>query len=164
MDSNIENKDSAGTETAANEEVSPAAEETGAGVLNPPVNVDEDNDVSPPATSCKVPKKKTKPKARNSGGSNDLDIELKKLTQRRINVAGAPKMPLNSYVRFMNDRREQLRREFPNRTALEHTKMIGEEWHQLSEDRRAPYMEAAAKDRALLVKYYLVMNFGFKRI
>ncbi|KAH8413797.1 hypothetical protein KR222_008364, partial [Zaprionus bogoriensis] len=108
----------------------------------------EDNEVSPPA-SCKAVKKKGKPKGRNSGASIDLDTELKKLTQRRINVAGAPKMPLNSYVRFMNDRREQLRREFPNRTALEHTKMIGEEWHQLSEDRRAPYMEAAAKDRAL---------------
>lgn len=149
MESNLENKDTLGTESIANEEVSPATEDAGTGLITKPLNAEEENDVSPPATSCKVPKKKSKPKARNSGGSNDLDIELKKLTQRRINVAGAPKMPLNSYVRFMNDRREQLRREYPNRTALEHTKMIGEEWHQLSDDRRAPYMEAAAKDRAL---------------
>ncbi|KAH8299597.1 hypothetical protein KR044_003434, partial [Drosophila immigrans] len=97
----------------------------------------------------KAAKKKNKGKAKGGAASNNLDNELKKLTQRRINVAGAPKMPLNSYVRFMNDRREQLRREHPNRTALEHTKMIGEEWHQLTEDRRAPYMEAAAKDKAL---------------
>lgn len=145
MDSHQENKDAVGNESTANDEVNPTLEESAA----KPVIAEEENDVSPPASTGKVPKKKAKAKARNSGGSNDLDLELKKLTQRRINVAGAPKMPLNSYVRFMNDRREQLRREYPNRTALEHTKMIGEEWHQLSEERRQPYMEAAAKDRAL---------------
>ncbi|XP_016929332.3 high mobility group protein 20A [Drosophila suzukii] len=93
-------------------------------------------------------KKKTKnPKGRHS--ESDLGSELKKLAQRRINVAGAPKMPLNGYVRFMNDRREQLRREQPQRTALEHTRIIGEEWHQLPEERKVPYMEAAAKDKAI---------------
>ncbi|XP_034480183.1 high mobility group protein 20A [Drosophila innubila] len=112
-------------------------------------NADEENDVSASPASGKLVKKKTKTKARNSVAGNDLDTELKKLSQRRINVAGAPKMPLNAYVRFMNDRREELRRELPQRTALEHTKIIGEEWHQLTEDRRTPYMEAAAKDKAL---------------
>ncbi|EDV55415.1 high mobility group protein 20A [Drosophila erecta] len=93
-------------------------------------------------------KKKTKnPKGRHS--DSDMGSELKKLAQRRINVAGAPKMPLNGYVRFMNDRREELRREQPQRTALEHTRIIGEEWHQLPEERKAPYMEAAAKDKAI---------------
>jgi len=93
-------------------------------------------------------KKKTKiSKGRHS--ESDLGSELKKLAQRRINVAGAPKMPLNGYVRFMNDRREQLRREQPQRTALEHTRIIGEEWHQLPEERKVPYMEAAAKDKAM---------------
>ncbi|KAL7736419.1 hypothetical protein ACLKA6_014880 [Drosophila palustris] len=113
-------------------------------------NVDEDLDVSPSPASGKMTKKKNKTKAKgNSIAGNDLDTDLKKLTQRRINVAGAPKMPYNAYVRFMNDRREELRREYPQRTALEHTKMIGEEWHQLTEERRTPYMEAAAKDKAL---------------
>ncbi|KAH8372856.1 hypothetical protein KR009_006592 [Drosophila setifemur] len=86
-------------------------------------------------------------KGRHSQG--DPETELKKLAQRRINVAGAPKMPLNGYVRFMNDRREELRREQPHRTALEHTKIIGEEWHQLPDERKMPYMEAAAKDKAI---------------
>lgn len=88
-------------------------------------------------------------KKSKKGRHSEEEMELKKLTQRRINVAGAPKMPLNGYVRFMNDRREELRREQPHRTALEHTKIIGEEWHQLSEDRKMPYMEAAAKDKAM---------------
>ncbi|KAH8371346.1 hypothetical protein KR093_007021 [Drosophila rubida] len=130
-----------------NETSKATGEETSADLLTKS-NADVDNDVSPPPGSGKAAKKKNKGKAKGAA-SNNLDSELKKLTQRRINVAGAPKMPLNSYVRFMNDRREQLRREHPNRTALEHTKMIGEEWHQLTEDRRAPYMEAAAKDKAL---------------
>ncbi|KAH8353946.1 hypothetical protein KR067_005464 [Drosophila pandora] len=88
-------------------------------------------------------------KKSKKGRHSEEEMEFKKLAQRRINVAGAPKMPLNGYVRFMNDRREELRREQPHRTALEHTKIIGEEWHQLSEDRKMPYMEAAAKDKAI---------------
>ncbi|XP_017027840.1 high mobility group protein 20A [Drosophila kikkawai] len=91
---------------------------------------------------AKTPKK-------TKGQKANVESELKKLAQRRINVAGAPKMPLNGYVRFMNDRREELRREQPHRTALEHTKIIGEEWHQLPEERKVPYMEAAAKDKAV---------------
>ncbi|EDW32796.1 GL10158 [Drosophila persimilis] len=101
-------------------------------------------------------------KNKNSKGPQSdmvMDPEIKKLTQRRINVAGAPKMPLNGYVRFMNDRREELRREQPQRTALEHTKIIGEEWHLLPEERKVPYMEAAAKDKAL---YQEQMHLFFK--
>ncbi|XP_060660554.1 SWI/SNF-related matrix-associated actin-dependent regulator of chromatin subfamily E member 1-related [Drosophila nasuta] len=148
MDSKSESKINATSgSTTANESCEPAGEETTADLLSKS-SADVDNDVSPPPGGGKGATKKIKGKAKGAA-SNNLDNELKKLTQRRINVAGAPKMPLNSYVRFMNDRREQLRREHPNRTALEHTKMIGEEWHQLTEDRRAPYMEAAAKDKAL---------------
>lgn len=96
---------------------------------------------------AKGKKKAKNPKGRHS--DSDIGSELKKLAQRRINVAGAPKMPLNGYVRFMNDRREELRREQPQRTALEHTRIIGEEWHQLPEERKLPYIEAAAKDKAI---------------
>ncbi|XP_064551680.1 high mobility group protein 20A [Drosophila montana] len=145
MDNKQENKGVVSHEATANGSADATVEVPDAAKS---VNADEENDVSPP-TGGKVTKKKNKPKGRSPVAGTDLDTELKKLTQRRINVAGAPKMPLNSYVRFMNDRREQLRREHPNRTALEHTKMIGEEWHQLTEDRKAPYMEAAAKDKAL---------------
>ncbi|KAH8271611.1 hypothetical protein KR018_011125 [Drosophila ironensis] len=99
----------------------------------------------PPAG--KTPAKKPK-KGKKADASNQ-ETGLKKLAQRRINVAGAPKMPLNGYVRFMNDRREELRRERPQCTALEHTKIIGEEWHNLPEERKQPYMEAAAKDKAI---------------
>ncbi|XP_030375416.1 high mobility group protein 20A [Scaptodrosophila lebanonensis] len=105
----------------------------------------------------KAGKNKCSPKARRTVAGTDTSIEpdIRKLKQRRINVAGAPKMPLNGYVRFMNDRREMLRRDYPNRTALEHTKMIGEEWQALPDERKAPYLDAAAKDRA---KYHEELN------
>ncbi|XP_017000686.2 high mobility group protein 20A [Drosophila takahashii] len=106
----------------------------------------EDLEEDKPGAKGKKNKPKN-PKGRHS--ESDVGSELKKLAQRRINVAGAPKMPLNGYVRFMNDRREELRREQPTRTALEHTRIIGEEWHQLPEERKVPYMEAAAKDKAI---------------
>lgn len=107
----------------------------------------EDFDEDKP-TPAKAPKRAKGQKVSRHSESA-LETELKKLAQRRINVAGAPKMPLNGYVRFMNDRREELRREQPHRTALEHTKIIGEEWHQLPDERKVPYMEAAAKDKAV---------------
>lgn len=47
----------------------------------------------------------------------------------------------------MNDRRETLRKEQPQKTAMEHTKLIGEEWNQLSEERKTPYMKAAEVDK-----------------
>lgn len=47
----------------------------------------------------------------------------------------------------MNDRRETLRKEYPDKSAIEHTRIIGEEWHQLPVEKKTPYMEAAEKDR-----------------
>ncbi|EDW73810.1 uncharacterized protein Dwil_GK19656 [Drosophila willistoni] len=125
---------------------SPSLDTTAETTESAPNDVDVDeNDKKTSASGAGKGKKG----AKGRRSDTDLDTKLKKLTQRRINVAGAPKMPLNGYVRFMNDRREQLRKEQPQRTALEHTKIIGEEWHQLTEEKKAPYMEAAAKDKAI---------------
>ncbi|TNN67448.1 High mobility group protein 20A [Liparis tanakae] len=43
----------------------------------------------------------------------------------------APKAPLTGYVRFMNDRREQLRAERPDVPFPEITRMLGNEWSKL---------------------------------
>ncbi|KAM7346361.1 high mobility group protein 2 [Cochliomyia hominivorax] len=75
-----------------------------------------------------------------------------RLKRRKINVAGAPKMPLTGYVRYMNDRRESLRKEHPNKTSNEHTKMIGEEWHSLPADVKSSYLKAADVDKQRYVK------------
>ncbi|XP_067637272.1 high mobility group protein 20A [Eurosta solidaginis] len=87
---------------------------------------------------------------RGSGGGGSTaseDDQSFRLKRRKIKVAGAPKMPLTGYVRYMNDRREILRKEFPTKTAMEHTKMIGEEWQKMTEEKKAPYMKAAEVDK-----------------
>lgn len=45
--------------------------------------------------------------------------------------SNAPKAPLTGYVRFMNDRREQLRAERPDVPFPEITRMLGNEWSKL---------------------------------
>ncbi|SPP74403.1 high mobility group protein 20A [Drosophila guanche] len=142
-------------------EESPAAQPTASESLgSAPIEAhNEEGEKLQKTPTGKGSKKNKSSKAAQSVSIAVMDPEIKKLTQRRINVAGAPKMPLNGYVRFMNDRREELRREQPQRTALEHTKIIGEEWHQLPEERKVPYMEAAAKDKAL---YQEQMQLFFK--
>lgn len=47
----------------------------------------------------------------------------------------------------MNDRRESARKEFPNKTNIEITKQIGEEWQSLPGGIKAEYLEAAEKDK-----------------
>ena len=43
----------------------------------------------------------------------------------------APKPALNGYLRFLNERREVLRKENPNMTFSELTRVLGAEWTQL---------------------------------
>lgn len=50
--------------------------------------------------------------------------------------SNAPKAPLTGYVRFMNDRREQLRAERPDVPFPEITRMLGNEWSKLPADEK----------------------------
>ncbi|XP_023300603.2 high mobility group protein 20A [Lucilia cuprina] len=97
----------------------------------------------------KVQKRRSMGAASVTAGQDEERFRLKR---RKINVAGAPKMPLTGYVRYMNDRRDSLRKEHPSKTAMEHTKMIGEEWHALSSDVKANYLKAADVDKQRYVK------------
>ncbi|XP_031421156.1 high mobility group protein 20A isoform X3 [Clupea harengus] len=59
----------------------------------------------------------------------------------------APKAPLTGYVRFMNDRREQLRAERPDVPFPEITRMLGNEWSSLPPDEKQRYLDEAEKDK-----------------
>lgn len=61
------------------------------------------------------------------------------------------------YVRYMNVRREELRKEAPDMHHLEVTKKIGEEWMTLSDDKKQPYLDAAKQDK---IRYEYVELFG----
>ncbi|XP_033824289.1 high mobility group protein 20A [Periophthalmus magnuspinnatus] len=61
--------------------------------------------------------------------------------------SNAPKAPLTGYVRFMNDRREQLRAERPDVPFPEITRMLGNEWSKLAPDEKQRYLDEAEKDK-----------------
>ncbi|CAB1417099.1 unnamed protein product, partial [Pleuronectes platessa] len=61
--------------------------------------------------------------------------------------SNAPKAPLTGYVRFMNDRREQLRAERPDVPFPEITRMLGNEWSKLPPEEKQRYLEEAERDK-----------------
>ncbi|XP_068579803.1 high mobility group protein 20A isoform X2 [Cebidichthys violaceus] len=61
--------------------------------------------------------------------------------------SNAPKAPLTGYVRFMNDRREQLRAERPDVPFPEITRMLGNEWSKLPPEDKQRYLDEAERDK-----------------
>ncbi|KAM4040024.1 high mobility group protein 20A isoform 2-T3 [Anomaloglossus baeobatrachus] len=59
----------------------------------------------------------------------------------------APKAPLTGYVRFMNERREQLRTERPDVPFPEITRIVGSEWSKLPADEKQRYLDEAERDK-----------------
>lgn len=51
------------------------------------------------------------------------------------------------YVRYMNVRRDELRKEFPDMHHLDVTKKIGEEWTTMEVDKKKPFLDAAKDDK-----------------
>lgn len=62
--------------------------------------------------------------------------------------SNAPKAPLTGYVRFMNDRREQLRAERPDVPFPEITRMLGNEWSKLPPEEKQVSEEASDRIQA----------------
>lgn len=60
--------------------------------------------------------------------------------KKPLRDSNAPKSPLTGYVRFMNERREQLRAKRPEVPFPEITRMLGNEWSKLPpEEKRVPF-------------------------
>ncbi|XP_043933154.1 high mobility group protein 20A isoform X2 [Protopterus annectens] len=64
----------------------------------------------------------------------------------------APKPPLTGYVRFMNERREQIRAERPDVPFPEITRMLGSEWSKLPTEDKQHYLDEAERDKERYVK------------
>ncbi|XP_053321143.1 high mobility group protein 20A [Spea bombifrons] len=64
----------------------------------------------------------------------------------------APKAPLTGYVRFMNERREQLRVERPDVPFPEITRIVGSEWSKLPAHEKQHYLDEAEKDKERYTK------------
>uniref|UniRef100_A0A8C9VAG9 High mobility group protein 20A n=1 Tax=Scleropages formosus TaxID=113540 RepID=A0A8C9VAG9_SCLFO len=67
--------------------------------------------------------------------------------KKPVKDSNAPKAPLTGYVRFMNDRREQLRAERPDVPFPEITRMLGNEWSKLPADEKQRYLDEAERDK-----------------
>merc|ERR1712071_126502 len=60
---------------------------------------------------------------------------------------GAPRQPVNGYVRFLNERREQVRAANPSAGFADIMKIMAQEWTQLPAEEKQKYMQAAEQDR-----------------
>ncbi|XP_058502347.1 high mobility group protein 20A isoform X3 [Solea solea] len=67
--------------------------------------------------------------------------------KKQMKDSNAPKAPLTGYVRFMNDRREQLRAERPDVPFPEITRMLGNEWSKLPPEEKQRYLDEAERDK-----------------
>lgn len=72
-----------------------------------------------------------------------------KSTTRKKKDPNAPKRPMTAYMFYANEQREPTKTKHPELSFGEVHKLIGEEWHKLSESEKKPYEEkaAAAKKR-----------------
>eukprot|EP00062_Callorhinchus_milii_P002532 gi/632938806/ref/XP_007906476.1/ PREDICTED: high mobility group protein 20A isoform X1 [Callorhinchus milii] len=66
--------------------------------------------------------------------------------------SNAPKAPLTGYVRFLNERREQLRAQRPDVSFSEITRMLGNEWSKLPANNKQHYLDEAERDKERYMK------------
>ncbi|XP_076356320.1 high mobility group protein 20A-like [Tachypleus tridentatus] len=66
--------------------------------------------------------------------------------------ANAPRQPLNGYVRFLNEKRERVRKENPSASFAEITKILAGEWSKLPTSEKQKYLDEAEKDKERYVK------------
>ncbi|XP_074822148.1 high mobility group protein 20A isoform X1 [Natator depressus] len=67
--------------------------------------------------------------------------------KKPLRDSNAPKSPLTGYVRFMNERREQLRAKMPEVPFPEITRMLGNEWSKLPPEEKRRYLDEADRDK-----------------
>ncbi|XP_030075948.1 SWI/SNF-related matrix-associated actin-dependent regulator of chromatin subfamily E member 1-related isoform X2 [Microcaecilia unicolor] len=72
--------------------------------------------------------------------------------KRKKVLPNGPKAPVTGYVRFLNERREQIRVKHPNLPFPEITKMLGAEWSKLQPADKQRYLDAAEKEKQQYMK------------
>uniref|UniRef100_A0A8D0L9Y8 High mobility group protein 20A n=1 Tax=Sphenodon punctatus TaxID=8508 RepID=A0A8D0L9Y8_SPHPU len=72
--------------------------------------------------------------------------------KKPLRDSNAPKSPLTGYVRFMNERREQLRAKRPEVPFPEITRMLGNEWSKLPPEEKRHYLDEADRDKERYIR------------
>ncbi|XP_032517610.2 high mobility group protein 20A [Danaus plexippus] len=106
--------------------------------------------------------------AANSTNGNDTDVGTqppnskdiqkpspKKPKKRKPKIprdVTAPRQPLTGYVRYLNERRDQLRAEQPELGFAELTRQLASEWSKLPTEEKQHYLDAADQDKERYIK------------
>ncbi|XP_062888345.1 SWI/SNF-related matrix-associated actin-dependent regulator of chromatin subfamily E member 1-related [Mobula hypostoma] len=72
--------------------------------------------------------------------------------KRKKVLPNGPKAPVTGYVRFLNERREQIRMQHPDLPFPEITRMLGNEWSKLPALEKQRYLDEAEKDKQQYLK------------
>ncbi|XP_055488371.1 SWI/SNF-related matrix-associated actin-dependent regulator of chromatin subfamily E member 1-related-like isoform X1 [Leucoraja erinacea] len=72
--------------------------------------------------------------------------------KRQKNVPNGPKAPLTGYMRFLNERREQLRAQQPDLPFQEIIKTLGSEWSKLQPEDKQCYLDEAERAKQQYIK------------
>ncbi|XP_039190689.1 SWI/SNF-related matrix-associated actin-dependent regulator of chromatin subfamily E member 1-related isoform X1 [Crotalus tigris] len=72
--------------------------------------------------------------------------------KRKKILPNGPKAPVTGYVRFLNERREQIRMQRPDLPFPEITKMLGAEWSKLQPTEKQRYLDEAEREKQQYMK------------
>ncbi|NXS24086.1 HM20B regulator, partial [Mystacornis crossleyi] len=72
--------------------------------------------------------------------------------KRKKILPNGPKAPVTGYVRFLNERREQIRTQHPDLPFPEITKMLGAEWSKLQLSEKQRYLDEAEREKQQYMK------------
>ncbi|XP_059144533.1 high mobility group protein 20A-like isoform X2 [Physella acuta] len=72
--------------------------------------------------------------------------------KKRKKDMNAPKQPLSGYLRFLTERREQVRHEKPNLSFAEMSKQLGNEWSNLAQHEKQRYLDDAEREKEKYMK------------
>lgn len=67
-------------------------------------------------------------------------------TKKKEKDPNRPKRPLTAFMRYSSKRRSKIRLEDPTKSMIQISKIIGEEWRNLSANDKRPFHDAATKD------------------
>lgn len=86
-------------------------------------------------------------KDKDSHGKQKNKATNEKKRKRTLKDENAPKLPISAYVRFLNERREQIRNDNAGLSYLEITKMLSAEWKEMEAQDKEVYSIEAEKEK-----------------
>ncbi|EDL89160.1 high mobility group 20 B (predicted), isoform CRA_b [Rattus norvegicus] len=95
------------------------------------------------------------PRAGEKGPQEEEPVKKRgwpKGKKRKKILPNGPKAPVTGYVRFLNERREQIRTRHPDLPFPEITKMLGAEWSKLQPAEKQRYLDEAEKEKQQYLK------------